>query len=86
MAYQISISLKKQAIKALENIPEPYYSSIKDAIYALADDPRPHGFKKLKGRAGYRIRIGAYRVIYEVFDHILFIEVIDLGHRKDIYE
>lgn len=80
------ISLKKRAAKALENIPDPYYSSIKDAIYALADEPRPHGYKKLKGRPGYRIRITTYRVIYEIFDDILLIDVIDLGHRKDIYE
>jgi len=40
----------------------------------------------LKGRKGYRIRVGDYRVIYEIFDGILLIDVIDLGHRKEIYE
>ncbi|MEP6803906.1 MAG: type II toxin-antitoxin system RelE/ParE family toxin [Flavobacterium sp.] len=49
-------------------------------------DPRPNGCKKLKGRSGYRIRIGDYRVIYEIFDGDLLIDVVDLGHRKDIYE
>ena len=48
--------------------------------------PRPQGYRKLKGRKGYRIRVGDYRVIYEIFDHILLIDVIDLGHRKEIYE
>ena len=48
--------------------------------------PRPMGNKKLKGRDSYRIRVGNYRVIYEIFDNILTVEVIDLGHRKDIYE
>ncbi|WP_409025265.1 type II toxin-antitoxin system RelE family toxin [Flavobacterium aquidurense] len=42
--------------------------------------------KRLKGRPGYRIRVGDYRVIYEIFDDMLLIDVIDLGHRKDIYE
>ncbi|WP_223682274.1 type II toxin-antitoxin system RelE family toxin [Flavobacterium hibisci] len=65
---------------------EPYYSAIKEHIYDLAENPRPQGYKKLKGRPGYRIRVGDYRVIYEIFDDVLLIDVIDLGHRKDIYE
>lgn len=84
MAYNISI--KKRVIKALQNINEPYYTSIKNAIYDLANNPRPQGYIKLKNRSGYRIRVGNYRVIYEIFDNELLIDVIDLGHRKDIYE
>jgi mRNA interferase RelE/StbE len=42
--------------------------------------------QEAKGRKGYRIRVGDYRVIYEIFDHVLLIEVINLGHRKDIYD
>ena len=49
-------------------------------------NPRPQGCKKLKGRKGYRIRVGYYRVIYEIIDDVLLIDVVDLGHRKDIYE
>ena len=59
---------------------------ILDASENLAENPRPKGYKKLKGRTGYRIRVGNYRIIYEIFDDILLIDVIDLGHRKDIYE
>ena len=84
MAYQVT--LKKRALKALENINEPYYSNIKKAIYALEDNPRPYGYKKLKGRDGYRIAVAHYRIIYDIFDAILLVDVIDLGHRKDIYD
>ncbi len=56
------------------------------AIAKLSEDPCPKGCKKLRGREGYRIRIGSYRVIYEVFDGQLIVDVITLGHRKDIYE
>ena len=84
MAYQLTI--KKKAIQALEKINDPDYSKIKSAIYSLADDPRPHGYKKLKGRDGYRIRVGNYRVIYEIFDDLLIVEVINIGNRKDIYD
>jgi mRNA interferase RelE/StbE len=69
----------------LEAINEPYYSSIKTAIYSLTDNPRPNGYKKLKGQDGYRIRVGDYRIIYQIQDKILVVEVIDLGHRKEIY-
>lgn len=84
MPYQIT--LKKSAIKALERINEPYYSNIREAISNLADNPRPVGCKKLKGRNGYRIRVADYRIIYDILDDILLVDVIALGHRKDIYE
>lgn len=42
--------------------------------------------QETKGREGYRIRVGDYRVIYEVFDRILLVDIINMGHRKDIYE
>lgn len=83
MAYLVNFS--KQAFKELEKINEPYYSNIKAAISELADDPRPQGYKKLKGSDSYRIRVGNYRVIYDIFDQQLVVDVITLGHRKDIY-
>ena len=46
----------------------------------------PMATKKLTGRSGYRIRIGDYRVIYNIEDKILTVFVIDVGHRKDIYD
>jgi mRNA interferase RelE/StbE len=84
MTYRIT--LKKKAIKELTKINEPYYSNIKEAIYNLADDPRPSGCKKLKGRDAYRIRIANYRAIYEINDEILLVDVVHVGHRKDVYK
>lgn len=46
---------------------------------------RPSGCKKLKGRDGYRIRIGNYRILYDIIDQTLIINVIAIGHRRDIY-
>jgi len=80
-----SVTIKKKASKTLEKINEPHYTAIKAAMYSLADNPRPHGYKKLTGRDGYRLRVGDYRIIYEIFDKILVVDVIDLGHRKEIY-
>lgn len=81
-----SINFSKQALKELENINDPFYSNIKDAITGLATNPRPMGYKKLKGREGYRIRTGNYRIIYNIFDTVLIIDIITIGHRKDVYE
>jgi mRNA interferase RelE/StbE len=84
MAY--SVTIRKSAIKALAKINEPHYSIIKEAIFDLANIPRPIGCKKLKGRNGFRIRVSDYRIIYDIFDKELLIDVIDLGHRRDIYK
>ena len=81
-----TLRIEKAVVKSLEKINEPYYSKIKTAILKLAKNPRPAGYKKLKGRDGFRIRVADYRIIYDIFDDILQVDVIDLGHRKDIYE
>lgn len=82
---QYKVKLKQKAIKALIRINEPHYSNIKEALYKLAENPRPNGYIKLKGKEAYRIRVGNYRIIYDIFDHILIVDVIEIGHRKDIY-
>jgi mRNA interferase RelE/StbE len=81
-----TIVLTKRARKELDKLSDKIAEPILEAIGNLSDNPRPHGFKKLKGRTGYRIRVGDYRIIYDVFDSELIIDVINLGHRKDIYE
>ena len=80
------LQYKKKAIKALAKINEPYFSAILKAIDALADNPRPLGYKKLTGRSGYRIRVGTYRIIYDIFDNKLIVEIVNVGSRGDIYE
>jgi mRNA interferase RelE/StbE len=82
--YKITIS--KTAQKQLDKLPDKIAELLIDAIADLADDPRPSGCKKLKGRDGYRIRKGDYRIIYDIFDNILLIDIITVGNRKDIYK
>ena len=81
--YQVILS--KKILKLLITINEPYYSAIKIAIQNLSKDPRPMGYKKLKGKSTYRIRVGDYRVIYDILNEILVVDVVDVGHRKNIY-
>ena len=81
-----SVTLMPRAMKALDKINEPYYSNLKSAIFSLAENPRPNGYLKLKGRPGYRLRVADYRIIYDIIDNDLIVNVINIGHRKDIYE
>ena len=82
--YQIRIT--KTAQKQLDKLPESVAGILIESIQDLSRNPRPHGYKKLKGRDGYRIRKGDFRIIYDIFDKILTVEVIAIGNRKDIYE
>ncbi|MDR1518346.1 MAG: type II toxin-antitoxin system RelE/ParE family toxin [Dysgonamonadaceae bacterium] len=70
----------------MEKISNPYYSKVKEAILALANNPRPTGYIKLKGREAYRIRVADYRIIYEIMDDILVVSVVAIGHRRQIYQ
>ncbi len=79
------ITIGKTAQKQLDKLPDNIASSLFEAIAGLADNPRPHGCKKLKGRDAYRIRQGDYRIIYDIFDKVLTVDVIGVGNRKDIY-
>lgn len=81
-----TVVLSKKAQKQLDKLSDAIAEPIFEAIIKLQENPRPTGNKKLKGRDGYRIRIGNYRVIYDIFDNELIIDIITLGHRKDIYE
>ena len=80
------VVLTKTAQKQLDKLPDQVANTLLEAIELLAGDPRPDGCKKLKGRSGYRIRKGDYRIIYDIHDDVLTIEVVAVGHRRQIYE
>ena len=80
-----TIVLSKKAQKQLDKLSDDIAASIFETISGLENNPRPPGYIKLKGREGYRIRVGNYRVIYDIYDTELIVDVITLGHRKDIY-
>ena len=84
MAYKIT--LKASAQKELEKIQKAARVKLITAISELAENPRPVGCKKLVNFDNhYRIRVGEYRCIYKILDNELIIEVIKVGHRKDVY-
>ena len=81
-SYKIKIS--KRVRKDFRNIPKKDAERILMMIHNLAHNPHPTQSKKLKGDELYRIRIGVYRVIYEIIDSLLVISIVKVGHRKNI--
>jgi mRNA interferase RelE/StbE len=75
VSYTVEIS--KRASKQLKKLSPEVQERIQIKIDALALEPRPDGVKKLKGREnGYRIRVGDYRILYDVYDDVLLITVV----------
>lgn len=79
------ISVKKSAVKELEDIPKKELQKILKKIKTLSTDPIQQGSQKLSHREQYRIRQGDYRIIYSVQDDELTVHIIKVGHRKEIY-
>ena len=79
------IVLRKSVRKDLEPIPKRDIQRILAAIAELANDPRPPQSRKLSGSEKYRLRRGAYRVLYEIQDAILIVCVVKVGHRREVY-
>lgn len=80
------IELRPAAVRALRRLDPPVQKRVHAAIALLAEDPRPPASRPLKGRPGYRVRVGDHRVIYTIRDDVLLIVVVALGHRRDVYD
>ena len=82
MTYQIEIS--NRAVKQLKKLSTDIRDRINEKILDLSDNPRPSGVVKLENIENkYRIRIGTYRILYEIKDDVLI--VVRVGHRRDVY-
>ena len=83
MAY--AVILRRSAEKELDRFPERVRHRITRRLLDLESNPRPHGVQKLQGHDGYRVRIGDYRVLYLIDDEAKKIEVLAVGHRREVY-
>jgi len=80
------VEIKRSAAKALKKIPKADQKRIADKIDSLAEDlPNPDTTKMKGNNPFHRIRVGDYRIIYEIQEDVLLILVVKIGHRKDIY-
>lgn len=81
-----AITYVPSAAKAIRKLDRSTARRVIGAISELANNPRPSGCVQLKGGDGvYRIRVGDYRVIYDIQDDVLVILVLKVGHRREVY-
>ncbi|HED37773.1 MAG TPA: type II toxin-antitoxin system RelE/ParE family toxin [Ignavibacteria bacterium] len=80
------IEILASADKALKKINPKDRALIAGEINKLSKNPRPYGYKKLKGTKFYRIRIGNFRVIYQINNKKLLVLVVRIAHRKEVYK
>ena len=84
MAYRVEV--ERSAKKELTALPKRDQRPVGLAIDSLADNPRPEGVRKLTGTEdAYRLRVGDYRIVYQIADNVLTVFVVRVGHRKDVY-
>ena len=81
-----SVEIARRAVKAIAQLQRRDQQRIRAAIDLLADEPRPANCVALAGEESvYRVRVGDYRILYEVVDDRLVIYVVRVGHRRDVY-
>ena len=81
-----SVVVARRAIRSIARLPRKEQQRVRAAIDLLADEPRPPGCVALADEESvYRVRVGDYRILYEVIDASLVIQVIRVGHRRDVY-
>ena len=80
------VIFKKSVAKDLRNIPSRDVKRLLQKFDTLVDNPRPEGCVKLSSLELYRIRQGIYRIVYEIQDDMLVVQVIKVAHRSKAYE
>jgi mRNA interferase RelE/StbE len=80
-----SVVIKRSAERELRKIPRQDLRRVVTRIQGLAREPRPPGCEKISGQERYRVRQGDYRIVYAVDDGMRTVEVVKIGHRREVY-
>jgi mRNA interferase RelE/StbE len=81
-----TVELSNRAKRDLAALSADLQTRIVKALRKLEENPRPSGIEKLKGEDNaYRLRVGDYRILYEVHDKVLLVLVVKVGHRREVY-
>jgi mRNA interferase RelE/StbE len=83
LAYQVLI--KPTAEKQIAKLPKKIQKQIIIKLRELRLNPRPHDCRKLTNEDLYKLRVGDYRIIYQIQDEILYVTIVRVGHRKEVY-
>jgi mRNA interferase RelE/StbE len=79
------LRFKTSVAKDLRDIPKADVRRILERIESLRDDPRAFGCEKLSAHERYRVRQGSYRILYEILDLEVVVEIVKVGHRREVY-
>jgi mRNA interferase RelE/StbE len=81
-----TVQFKPQALRQLEKLPRDIQKKLAGKIEALRDDPFPSGCKKMAAVPdAWRVRVGDYRIVYQVHQKVSLVLALTVGHRKDVY-
>lgn len=80
-----TLLIRRSAEKEMDALSSVVLGRITQAILSLETDPHPAASKKLSGSDKFRMRVGDYRILYTVDDHKQTIEIVSVGHRRDVY-
>jgi len=81
---EVSPAADRDLDRLKQRIQRPYFESLRDAVSGLAVEPRPQGVRKIRGAdRAYRIRVGNYRVVYEVYDHENLVLILQVARRNE---
>ena len=83
MTYRIEVT--RTALKSLRRIDAADLPRLRGAIALLAEDPRPPASRPLRGRDGWRLRVGDYRILYTIHDEAVLIVIVQVAHRSAAY-
>ena len=80
------VRLARRAVRSLADLQRRDLQRMRAAIDLLAENPWPPNCVALQGETGvHRVRVGDYRIVYEVFDRVLEVQVVRIGHRREVY-
>ena len=83
MKYEVRVL--RAAEKEMDGLPAATHHRLSRRILSLEENPRPRGAKKLSGHEEYRLRVGAYRLLYTVDDVDKVVTIVAVGHRREVY-
>ena len=83
MAYLVGV--ERRAQKQIARLSTEMQDRVEAALQALTEEPRPPGCRRLTNRGGWRIRVGDFRIVYEIDDDQRAVTVLRVGHRRDVY-
>ena len=79
------VELAAGAVKELKALPRDVVERVARVLLSMEECPRPRGSLKLTGSETHRVRVGQYRIVYEIRDDVLLVLVVRIAHRSDVY-